>query len=501
MKQTKKKEKKVIKHSISRQLTFIIMGLVTGTVVLCWFLNTWFLDDYYSIQKEKTMLFGFETINDASATGRLESEEFNLTFERICAEGNLSVIIMTSDMTVVRSSTSDETVMQDQLMHAIFSDENTDSKVLETTEQYVLAKQTDLRLDTEYMILWGTLTDGNIILMRTPLESIRESAQISNQFLLMIGIIAIFIGLLTSYFVSRKITHPLLELSDISKRMSDLDFNAKYVGKGKNEIDALGANMNTLSHTLQHTISELKTANNELLIDNERKSQIDEMRKEFLSNVSHELKTPLALILGYAEGLKECINEDQESREFYCEVIIDEADKMNQMVKKLLTLNQLEFGNDVVMIERFNLTDVIRGVIQSSSILVKQKEIDLSFHTDADIYVWADEFKIEEVITNFVSNAINHCEFDKKIDIKYTLSQGKVRVSVFNTGKQIPTEDLDNIWIRFYKVDKARTREYGGSGIGLSIVKAIMDSFHEKCGASNHTDGVEFWFELSMEEK
>ena len=223
------------------------------------------------------------------------------------------------------------------------------------------------------------------------------------------------------------------------------------------------------------------------------------MRKEFLSNVSHELKTPLALIQGYAEGLQECINDDAQSRDFYCEVIMDEADKMNQMVKKLLTLNQLEFGNEVVPMERFNLTELINGIINSSSILLEQNGISVAFDESGPMDAWGDEFKVEEVVTNYLSNAIHHAEFDKKIRIWYTRKDNVVRVSVFNTGKQIPEEDLDNVWIKFYKVDKARTREYGGSGIGLSIVKAIMESFHRECGVLNHEDGVEFWFELDTE--
>ncbi|MDD6744220.1 MAG: HAMP domain-containing sensor histidine kinase, partial [Roseburia porci] len=217
---------------------------------------------------------------------------------------------------------------------------------------------------------------------------------------------------------------------------------------------------------------------------------------EFLSNVSHELKTPLALIQGYAEGLQECINDDPESRNFYCDVIMDETDKMNKMVKKLLTLNQLEFGNEAVEMDRFDITELIQGVMNASSILAAQQEISINFYQDGPVYVWGDEFKVEEVITNYLSNAINHAEGEKRIDIRYTWLEQKVRVSVFNTGKPIPEEDIDKIWIKFYKVDKARTREYGGSGIGLSIVKAIMDSFHQQCGVINHEDGVEFWMEL-----
>lgn len=296
--------------------------------------------------------------------------------------------------------------------------------------------------------------------------------------------------------MSKRITKPLLELTEISRRMSNLDFEARYEGGGEDEIGTLGENFNKMSEELEHTISELKTANNELQEDIEQKKQIDEMRKEFLSNVSHELKTPIALIQGYAEGLKECINDDAESREFYCEVIMDESAKMNNMVKKLLTLNQLEFGNDQTAMERFDLTDLVRGVVQAAQLLADQKEAQIAFPQVEPVYVWGDEFKVEEVVTNYVSNALNHVDGDKKIEVKIMRKDNHVRLSVFNTGKPIPEEDLDKIWIKFYKVDKARTREYGGSGIGLSIVKAIMESMHQKFGVVNYDNGVEFWFEL-----
>ena len=178
---------------------------------------------------------------------------------------------------------------------------------------------------------------------------------------------------------------------------------------------------------------------------------------------------------------------------------MDEADKMNQMVKKLLTLNQLEFGNEMITMERFDLTELLSGVVNSSGILLNQNGIQLDFDSSQPMYVWADEFKIEEVITNYLSNAIHHAEFEKKIAIYYTQKEDCVRVSVFNTGKPIPEADLESVWIKFYKVDKARTREYGGGGIGLSIVKAIMESHHRDCGVINHENGVEFWFELDTE--
>jgi len=488
---------KSMRSSLQRQITATILALVAGTVLLCWFLNNTFLEKYYTYNKQDSMLEGFNVINNASKEGILEDDSFDVKFENLCANGNISVMVISADGTVIRASVNDTKLLRKTFMDVLFGDSMDNGvEIVDKADNYVLERQVDARLEGEYLVLWGTLDDGNLILMRTALKSIQENAWISNQFLAYIGVIAVIFSAIVSIFVSRRIANPILELTDISKRMADLDFNAKYHSKGQTEIDQLGEHINFLSETLEKTISELKSANNELQIDIEKKVQIDEMRKEFLSNVSHELKTPLALIQGYAEGLQECINEDAESRNFYCEVIMDEADKMNQMVKKLLTLNQLEFGNEKVTMERFDLTELINGVINSSSILLKQNDIHLTFQENEPIYVWADEFKIEEVITNYLSNAIHHAEFEKEIIIRYTKQEDYVRVGVFNTGRPIPEEDLERIWIKFYKVDKARTREYGGSGIGLSIVKAIMDSFHRECGVINHENGVEFWLEL-----
>ena len=180
-----------------------------------------------------------------------------------------------------------------------------------------------------------------------------------------------------------------------------------------------------MSEKLERTVSELKQANNQLQKDIEQKEKIEDMRNEFLGNVSHELKTPIALIQGYAEGLKEGISEDPESREFYCDVIIDEAAKMNVMVKNLLTLNQLEFGSDEVQFERFDIVRLVKGVIASCEILVQQAGAKISFISDESICVWADEFKTEQVVRNYLTNAIHHVGNEKRIEVRIENGDGK----------------------------------------------------------------------------
>ena len=371
-------------------------------------------------------------------------------------------------------------------------------EILYQSDRYTVQKVYDNRLLDDYIELWGTLNNGNFILIRTPIQGIKDNVHISNTFITDIGIGTLIIGIVAAFVLSSYISRPIKQLSNIAERMSELDFDVKYDGKDKGEIGLLGNSMNNMSKKLEENISQLKAANLELQRDIDKKEKLEQMRTDFLSNVSHELKTPIALIQGYAEGLKEGITDDPESMDFYCSVIMDEAAKMNDMVKRLLTLNQIEFGEDELVMERFDINELVKSVASANELRASQKELKITCDIkDTPLYVWADEYKVEEVITNYISNAINHCCNENIIKVAVgQIDKENVRVSVFNTGKNIPEEDIDHIWEKFYKVDKARTREYGGNGIGLSIVKAIVESMGKKCGVNNLPDGVEFWFDL-----
>lgn len=480
-----------IKKSIKARLIVAFVGIVVIAFVLIALSNSFLLERYYVAKKTDAIQDVYEKLNqyDSLTSDKVQS------LKSICIEKNISwVILDTNHSEILDYDSRNANRLYASLFGYITGVAHAKSSTLEETDNYTLEVNRDM--DMDYLDMWGMLDNNNVFLIRLPMAGISDSIQISNMFYLYTGMIVVAISILAIWFLSQRLTKPLEELTDISIRMSNLDFNAKYESGGEDEIGVLGQNFNKMSKELEQTISELKTANNELQKDIEKKERIDDMRKEFLSNVSHELKTPIALIQGYAEGLKECINDEAESRDFYCEVIIDEAAKMNNMVKKLLTLNQLEFGNDQISMECFDLTELVRGVVNSAQLLADQKDAQILFVQDTSVYVWGDEFKIEEVVTNYVSNAINHIDGERKIEIKMQRREGHIRLSVFNTGKPIPEEDIDKIWIKFYKVDKARTREYGGSGIGLSIVKAIMESMNQKFGVKNYENGVEFWFEL-----
>ena len=490
-------------RSIKRQIATTFIGLVVAIMLISTLINSQFLGRYYISYKQSTLIDVYENMQQAVKHNGSSYENMAQELSEVVEVGNIAFVIMSGNGQHLITSTSNDRQteeMRSQLMGYLLNINQGKGKLLKEKENYQIRRAEGVMNGDEYIEMWGYLTDGSAFILRTPLESIRESVALSNRFLMYIMLAMALIGCVFVWYFSKRIANPILELASISKRMADLDFQAKYTSGGKNEIGVLGENFNIMSEKLEQTVSELKSANYELQKDIEKKEKMETMRAEFIGNVSHELKTPIALIQGYAEGLKEGISDDPESRAFYCDVIMDEAAKMNKMVQNLLTLNQLELGQEEVSFQRFNIMDLIQGVVQSCEILIQQKEADVRLDASEPVYVWSDEWKVEQVFRNYFSNALNHLENEKVIDIRVSVNdeKGTARISVFNTGKQIPKEDIDQIWNKFYKVDKAHTREYGGNGIGLSIVKAIMESFRKEYGVINYNNGVAFWFELDV---
>lgn len=550
------------KHSIRFKITVLFAGIICILIVMLLLFNITFSEKFYMQDKREAMLNAYESIDDACnqySAGSISDTDLRNNLEQVSTSKGMSIIIVNSDWTTFYVSTHGDEMMLERLKKSIFNndifqgmpdksgsmqeqpDENRNGDgrpddlpdnagdnsdngdrnavkktlpekiidmsgngasetrdILYQSDKYTVQKVYDSRLLDDYIELWGTLDNGNFILIRTPIQGIKDNVHISNTFITYIGIGTLIIGIIAAFVLSSYISRPIKQLSNIAERMSELDFDIKYDGKDKGEIGLLGKSMNNMSQKLEENISQLKTANLELQRDIDKKEKLEKMRTDFLSNVSHELKTPIALIQGYAEGLKEGITDDPESMDFYCSVIMDEAAKMNNMVKRLLTLNQIEFGEDELVMERFDINELVKSVVNANELRATQKNLSITYDIlDTPLYVWADEYKVEEVVTNYLSNAINHCCNENIIKIKVgQIDKDNVRVSVFNTGNNIPEADIEHIWEKFYKVDKARTREYGGNGIGLSIVKAIVESMGKTCGVNNLSDGVEFWFDL-----
>ncbi|MDO4266921.1 MAG: HAMP domain-containing sensor histidine kinase [Eubacteriales bacterium] len=552
-------DKVTLRHSIRHRITAVFVCLMAFMLLAIWAINNFWLEHYYVSQKRDVMEAAYSSINGVVMAGAAEGKsvsdillaELNHEWEvwgnggkqstetegkaeedagtetAADADGSRNSVQTTDAPTLLGSirtygdQNNITTVLIDsytgsvllrsdwetdflvrKVQQYILGRKDEDSRVLKQGENYVIELNYDYRTNATYLESWGYFSDNKtLFIMSMPLDSVRESVGLSSRFITYVGLAVLVLGSILMYFVTNQVTKPILKLASLSEEMSRLNFNVRYEADAQDETGVLGRSMNTLSERLKETIGALKEANIQLQHDIEEKVQIDEMRKEFIANVSHELKTPIALIQGYAEGLTEGMCEDEESRNYYCEVIMDEANKMNRMVKQLLTLSALEFGRDTPVMEVFSIGELIRDLVNSSAILIQQHEASVTVDVPEEVWVLGDEFKIEEVLTNYLTNAMNHLDGERQIKITAARERDTVTVSVYNTGSPIPEEDIPNLWTKFFKVDKARTRAYGGSGIGLSIVKAIMDAHHQRCGAANTEDGVVFWFTLKAVEK
>lgn len=485
------------KQSIRNQFACTTILIIAVTILICILANAFFLDDIYTADKKKNLAEAYQLLQGNAGKEEFASEEFIISLDKTCSKYNLNTLILDERNYPVLYSAMDLEALSTKLVRYRLGYIPV-RETLEETNSYVIQTTIDTRTNTEKMEMWGVLENGYTFIFSAPLESITESAMISGKFMCIIGLAAVLLGGVIAWIYSGKISNPILKLAELSDKITSLDFEAQYNGKERNEIGILGNNMNSLSASLKQTISELKTANIELQQDIRRKEEVDLQRREFIANVSHELKTPIALIQGYAEGLQENISDDPESRSYYLEVISDEAERMNRMVKNLMMLSELENGQKHLTIERFDLAALVRNYITNADILLKEQDVKLELNIPQELYAWGDEFKVEEVVMNYFSNAVHYVAGEhKRICVSVEQSGEKAIVSVFNSGVSIPAEDLEHIWEKFYKVDKARTRAYGGSGVGLSIVKAIMNGLQQEYGVENVDGGVKFWFELS----
>lgn len=485
-----------LKNTIQFRLTVVSISFIALIIALSWLLYHRSSFEWFEAEAEDNLESLYQQVNELFLDNTLTDTELIIGFEALNNPLNASIVV-SDGASKIYTNTNEKGLMFDSLtaMTKLIKNPN----FLINGKGYMIEIHQDDRMQTGYYDLTGYLSNGYMIVMRTSMDSINNSARFTNRTFLYFSLAILILAAIVISCISRYFSKPIHDMAIIAKRMSNLDFDAKVKVKSRDEVGELGESMNTLSMKLERTISELKTANNELHRDIEQKTQIDEMRKEFLSHVSHELKTPIALVQGYAEGLKESISDDPQSMEFYCDVIIDEANKMNNMVKKLLSLNELEFGQGQVQVTRFDILELISNICNASNILLEETGADIILPDDTPLYVWSDEFLTAEVFTNYLTNAIHYVSKNGRIEIKFVQLEKELQVVVYNSGNQIPAEELEKLWIKFYKVDKARTREYGGSGIGLSIVAAAMDALGKQYGVRNVEDGVEFYFNLDTD--
>ena len=481
---------------------FLSLSITVLLIILFMILvNNFALEQFYLYKKQITLKTVYESINDYYQKQNRD-DDIQTELEKLSIKNNFDILIKDNNGINLYTTNKNFSTVIGSINDIL--DKVQGGKELESNDNFTIKKQRDSKNGLSYMMLSGKLENGYFLYIRIPLNSIKDSVSISNNFLLMMAGFTILIASIMVTIVSRKFTEPILELNNIAKKMSNLDFSQKYqVTNAKDEINDLGRSINTMSDKLERTIKQLRSSNSELERDIEEKSKIDEMRKTFISDVSHELKTPIALIQGYSEGLLENVNSDEESRKFYAEVILDETNKMDKLVKQLLELMKLEYGKREFNNKEFDIVELEKEVIRKTNVMIEEKHAEIKFDETKDISVFADDFYIEQVLTNYLTNAIKNVkemygEKYIKISNKILEEENKVCIKVFNTGENISEENLNRIWNRFYKADESRHREDGGTGIGLAFVKAIMGNYDNKYGVKNLENGVEFYFELDL---
>lgn len=482
-------------NSIRKKLFIQIGGLVLVFITLLLLANSFLFEPYYINKEKEELIDTFEEINGLTDYSSSESLEILADINKMTG----IEFLVTEKNEIIFSSfnTNQDRKSLEVFGYLLGYSGNTgpnslvnitDTEQINSDMKYVWAS--DPEEQESDLFLLATLDNGNTISLRVSIESITTNVSVVNEFILIIGCFVFIISLIVAYIISTSFTNPIKKMNEQARKIRNLDFSEICEVKSKDEIGELSKNINKMAFTIESNIKDLKTE-----IDD--KARIDEKRQALLNNVSHELKTPLSLMQGYAEGLKININKDNKKKDYYCNVILEETNKMNTLVESLLDIQSMESGEESLSKTNFEVNKFVKDTVDKYSKMFEDNEIELKVNTIRKTTVNGDLFMLERVLTNYITNAINYVDDKKKVKIKVKDTEESIRVEVFNTTSEVSDDDISKIWDSFYKADKARSRDKGGHGLGLSIVKAIMEAHDNKYGLEKKKDGIVFYFEVS----
>ncbi|NQX44249.1 GHKL domain-containing protein [Paenibacillus tritici] len=324
----------------------------------------------------------------------------------------------------------------------------------------------------------------------TSLQDVKDSNEALRWFFLYLGLGGFVLILVLSLFYSKMVTRPLIKLNNTAKRMVSLDFTGHSSIRQKDELGSLSKSMFTLSQSLDAALGELREANQQLVEDMEQKKKMEQMQQDFFASASHELKTPLSIIKGFAEGLEDGVSAGKQDH--YIKVIIEEADKMEFLVKDMLDLARLESGTIKLRRTSFMLSEMTEKVTDKLVHSLQNKQLDVVIIPANELPVYADATWIEQVLSNLLTNAIRHAEEGTTITVTLESQAKNLLFTIHNKGERIPEDQLVHIWERFYRIEASRSRLTGGTGLGLSIAKQILDMHGCRYAVMNTSDGVCF---------
>lgn len=472
--------------SIRLRLFLQVGAIVLIAVTLILALNKWYLSSIYILNQKRTMQYLAEEID----TYDVSAADYSSKIALLEKDNGVTIDVYMSDGTplyygaVPTGITGGKIVIKDR-------HDNPDGSFFEIQENAMS--------DTQFIVYGKSLKFGGDLEMYSKKTTIDSYADTAINVMLITSILALCATLVAIYFYSKKFTKPLIEMSSVTGGMADMDFSKKCEYGGNDEIGTLASSINELSDSLNSMLVDLNEKNRRLQEDIEKEQQLDKIRKDFISNVSHELKTPISIIQGYSEGAKLMLDSgDTKGASEYCEIITDETHKMNMLVLQLLELSMYESGNVKLSMDKIDIRAAAEEYGEENRLKFENKGIKFINDIPSDCFGLGDSVKIRMIFNNYISNACSHVSGDNIIRVYkgQSLDEGSIRICVYNSGSHIDSDDMDKIWISFYRADKSHSRAEGRFGLGLSIVGAIQKLHGEKYGAENTDDGVVFWFDI-----
>ncbi|UZT08577.1 HAMP domain-containing sensor histidine kinase [Clostridium sp. LQ25] len=466
--------------TIKTKLFLIFMLLMALLILSGILLNSLFLEHYY-IYKNKTILINTsQTIKDQYISNSNIENSYD-SIDTISLSYGIDTLIVDENYNIEYNSFDLKRMHMkkfiDKPTYQAIS--NFKNGLSQNTVLYVRENESKNKL-----VCVTNIDKSKYLILTKNVKTIEDSVQIANEFYLIAGLIVFSAGSLFILFFSKKITKPIVEMSNVAENISNLEFDKIVHVNSQDEIGALGESINKISYKLNKSINELKR-------------DVDR-RKSFLRNISHELKTPIGIIKGYSEGLKYGLAKDKTKIDKYCSVLVEECDKMNKLIQELLDYSLMEDGLIKLNITDFDINEFLNDALKRFTPILEEQKINLTLNCSESYILKADKEMLEKALNNFITNAIKYTDAKKSIIVTSQLIEDNIRISVFNTGKSIPENELKNIWDVYYKIDKARTRDVDSHGIGLSLVKLIATLHNGNCKAENIENGVLFFIEIPL---
>lgn len=357
-------------------------------------------------------------------------------------------------------------------------------------------------VSVDFLVCYTYLPTGERVEICMQVSVLTSNSRIDFIIVFILMMFILMGALLTISLYVRRFTKPIRNLCDITDSMANLDFSRKCPPTKISEVTQLSDSINELSVSLDNALADLQQKNRKLLEDIENERTIDMLRQTFISGISHELKTPIAIIQGYAEGAKMFYEAgNTETAINYCEIIEEESRRMNSMIMRLLEITRYDSGAYEVNRENFPLYAMVQSWFDRNYENIREKHINVQNLIPEDFFGNGDAVILDSIVNNYISNAVAHLEGERIIRVSAKELDGKYRVSIFNTGKHIAEKDIDKIWTSFYRADKSRSRSQGRFGLGLAIVASIQRLHGEEYGVENSDGGVTFWFDVRKGEK